>query len=225
MSIMNISGTDTIAYYDSDKKPVTKREYYLDDIAVYSRAIGYTIGQQRRGEPIGFFENWLTDLINSLSYNHLGMHDEDGIAKKVQESLFEHNSVNFETDDQYEVEQERKKFADVYYGGPYHYKGRYWRVFSMLLNRYLIERDKGVNFENVEGWMFDTYAEMFEALPEEVFPPVLMNGCCPSIHPNMKFGRKPSSKDGGRIVKGVMAYITDSNLFGKQYAKRPKIDD
>jgi hypothetical protein len=47
-----------------------------------------------------------------------------------------------------------------------------------------------------------------------------------SIWPLEPFAeRRPSEKDGGRIVKSVMNYITANYWFGKQYVKRPKIEE
>ena len=194
-----------------------------------SRVGGNTIGRLTHNpQPIGFLENWLTDLIHENG--EYGMHEEDRIAKVIIRQLTERFGENFMTNanGQDLVDAERRRFDEEFPGASLHYRGRYWQLFVKLLRRYLDAYHAGINFGYVEGWVFNAYDEMMDAMPDEEVPEVL-------IHPrNSNFSQwklgdtkrmRPSLKDGGRIVKGVMSYITAQGWFGKQYARRPVINE
>ena len=199
-----------------------------DDFIPFSKLYGHCCGAICRGEPLGFVENWLWDDIERFRPD-LGMHQQDRIIASVLRLLQDRTDINPTSPDQLLVADERSQFDAVYPDASLHYRGRYWRLFVQLLGLYLAEREKCTVFDNVEGWMFNAYDEMIADVPDEQLPEVLNVGMAVPdritqfCHPCRE--RRPSSKDGGRIVKGVMSYITDKCLFGRQLASRSSVKE
>lgn len=211
---------------DSDLFQIDSRPTGMDVVNLFSRAYGRAAGRLRDGVPVGFLENWLTDVLDK--YGDYGMHDEDRIVKEVLRLFTMRDGDDFENNfvDQEKVATERRLLDAVYPNASKHYRGRYWRLFVKLLGLYLEEREKGINFVNVEGWMFHAYDKMMEAMPDEDVPEVLACGICSVNHEVIEIRRvRPSEKDGGRIVKGVMSYITERGWFGRQERRHPLAED
>jgi hypothetical protein len=189
---------------------------------LFSRVYGRTRGRLNSGEPVGFLENWITDLLDR--HGSYGMHDEDKILHALLPVLFSHGGgINFSTPDQLAVAEERRQFDEKYPDASKHYRGRYWKLFCWLLERYLKEREKETVFYRVEDWVFDEYDRMMEEFTDEQLPEVIYYDDGQYIFYGAKppaKSRRPSRKDGGRIVKGIMSYITEKQWFGKEYVPR-----
>lgn len=210
---------------DSDLFQIEERPEGMDVCSLFSRAFGRAAGRLERGEHVGFLENWLTDVLDQ--YGDYGMHDEDRLVKEILRLFTMRYADDFACDfgDQEQVAAERRLLDEEFPNASNHYRGRYWRLFVKLLRLYLEEREKGTNFINVEGWMFQTYDEMMETMSDDEVPEVLICGISASNTEVSEIRRvRPSDKDGGRIVKGVMSYITKMGWFGKQYTKRSDVE-
>lgn len=192
-------------------------------VQVYRETLGYL----QAGLPIGFLEQWLSDQFNWQSGDCFGMTDEDLVVCELREIILRNDGdhgifgrFDPNTPDQKRVAEERRQFDEKYPDASNYYRGCYWQLFCQLLDRYLAEREKQRLFDRVEDWVFAEYDRMLESMTDDQLPPVLICRSRESMPLWQPRYRRPSLKDGGRIVKRLMDYITAKQWFGREYVSR-----